>query len=190
MFHGNAIEVQLLAQQVAQDRAREAGRQVAVLAGKREVAGQDHPGTRLEGRPKRDELMVGQLGARPCHLRQLVVGISRRAPATREVLGSRCDALALQATDGRRGQLRHRPRIVAEFEDSALMKAFGAAGAGVFVVPAVVASDLCARQNLVELGRSDDIRERFYALAGSRRDGHPGVQAVLESARSRVFAEA
>lgn len=87
-------------------------------------------------------------------------------------------------------QRKLRPRIVGEFEDSALMKAFGAAGAGVFVVPAVVASDLCARQNLVELGRSDDIRERFYALAGSRRDGHPGVKAVLESARSRVFAEA
>jgi LysR family transcriptional activator of nhaA len=82
-----------------------------------------------------------------------------------------------------------RPHIVAEFEDSALMKAFGAAGAGVFVVPAVVATDLCARQNVVELGRSKDIRERFYALAGSRRDGHPGVQAVLEAARERVFAE-
>jgi LysR family transcriptional activator of nhaA len=87
-------------------------------------------------------------------------------------------------------QRKLRPRIVAEFEDSALMKAFGAAGAGVFVVPAVVAADLCTRQNLVELGRADDIRERFYALAGSRRDGHPGVQAVLESARSRLFAEA
>jgi LysR family transcriptional activator of nhaA len=83
-----------------------------------------------------------------------------------------------------------RPRIVGEFEDSALMKAFGAAGAGVFAVPAVVATELCARQSVAEIGRADDIRERFHALAGSRRDGHPGVQAVLEAARSRVFAEA
>jgi LysR family transcriptional activator of nhaA len=83
-----------------------------------------------------------------------------------------------------------RPRIVAEFEDSALMKAFGAAGAGFFAVPAVVAEELCARQGMVEIGRIDEIRQRFHALAGPRRGGHPGVQAVLESARSRLFAEA
>ncbi|MCG6118420.1 MAG: LysR family transcriptional regulator [Aquimonas sp.] len=83
-----------------------------------------------------------------------------------------------------------RPRIVAEFEDSALMKAFGAAGAGFFAVPAVVAADLCTRQGMVEIGRVEDLRQRFHALAGPRRSGHPGVQAVLEAARDRLFADA
>jgi LysR family transcriptional activator of nhaA len=83
-----------------------------------------------------------------------------------------------------------RPRVVAEFEDSALMKAFGEAGTGVFVVPSVVSAELCRRQGVEEIGRAEEIRERFHALAGSRRDSHPGVQAVVEAARSRLFAEA
>lgn len=82
-----------------------------------------------------------------------------------------------------------RPRVVAEFEDSALMKAFGFAGTGVFAVPSVVAAELCRQQGVEELGRVPEISERFHALAGSRRDSHPGVQAVVEAARSRLFAE-
>jgi LysR family transcriptional activator of nhaA len=81
------------------------------------------------------------------------------------------------------------PRIVGDFDDGALMKAFGAAGAGVFIAPTVVAAEIMRRQQVVEIGRSEDIRERFFALSSQRRSGHPGVLAVTEAARSGLFSQ-
>ncbi len=83
-----------------------------------------------------------------------------------------------------------RPRVIAEFDDSALMKAFGQSGAGVFPAPAAMAPELDARYGVVPLGQTEDMRERFFAISAERRLTHPAVVAVSETARSGVFRKA
>lgn len=82
-----------------------------------------------------------------------------------------------------------RPVIAGEFEDGALMKAFGQAGAGVFPVPAAIAAEVCRQLEVVELGRTDELREQFYAITAERRLSHPASMAVIGAARDQLFAE-
>ena len=79
------------------------------------------------------------------------------------------------------------PTIVGEFDDSALMSAFGQAGAGVFPVPLTTARAVMDQYKVIELGRTLDIRERFFAISVERRLSHPAVLAVSDAAR-RSFA--
>jgi LysR family transcriptional activator of nhaA len=81
-----------------------------------------------------------------------------------------------------------RAQIVGEFDDSALMKAFGEAGAGVFPAPAASVPDVKAHYEVVNLGETDDIRERFFLISAERRLTHPAARAVSEHARSGLFA--
>ena len=77
------------------------------------------------------------------------------------------------------------PTIVGEFDDSALMSAFGQAGAGVFPVPLTTAQEVMRQYEVVELGQTLEIRERFFAISVERRLSHPAVVAVSEAARLR-----
>lgn len=79
-----------------------------------------------------------------------------------------------------------RPRIVAEIGDSALLKSFGAEGAGVFAVPSVVREAVESQYRVVAVGELADCRERFYAVAMPSRLNNPAVAAVLESATSSI----
>jgi len=77
-----------------------------------------------------------------------------------------------------------RPTIVGEFDDSALMKAFGEQGAGVFVGPTVIGEEIRRQYRVQAIGGIDAIRERFYAISHERRFKHPAVVAIAEAARS------
>ncbi len=77
------------------------------------------------------------------------------------------------------------PDVVGEFEDSALAQAYGEAGAGVFVAPAVLAGDLAAR-GLRQVGVADGVSETLYAIVIERRVQHPAVLAVIEGARKQL----
>jgi LysR family transcriptional activator of nhaA len=79
------------------------------------------------------------------------------------------------------------PDIVGELGDSALMKAFGQAGAGVFAAPTAVAREVSEQYHVVPFGVTDDVRERFWAISAERRIRHPAVGAVVTGAR-RLFA--
>lgn len=85
---------------------------------------------------------------------------------------------------------RHKikPRVVAEFEDSALLKEFGTDGLGVFVVSAAVEAEVRAHYGVELVGRADDLRERFYAISVERRLKHPAVVALSDAARHELFA--
>lgn len=78
------------------------------------------------------------------------------------------------------------PEIVGEIGDSALIKAFGQAGAGVFAVPTAVADEVAGQYEVVPVGTSEEVRERFWAISPERRIRHPAVTAVVEGAR-RLF---
>jgi len=80
-----------------------------------------------------------------------------------------------------------RPHIVGEFDDSALMKAFGQAGAGLFVAPTAIADHVCEQYGVAGIGRIDPVVEQLYAITTERRITHPAVAAISKSAREDVF---
>ena len=82
---------------------------------------------------------------------------------------------------------RLRPRVVGEFDDGALMKAFGRQGNGVFLSPTVLEDEIVERYGVCVLGRSEDLVEDFYAISVERRIKHPGVAAITQAARNDLF---
>jgi LysR family transcriptional activator of nhaA len=82
------------------------------------------------------------------------------------------------------------PRVVAEFEDSALLKVFGADGVGIFAGPTVVEREIAKHYGVAPIGRTDEVRERFYAISTKRRLEHPAVVAISDAARQTLFAKA
>jgi len=79
------------------------------------------------------------------------------------------------------------PRVVAEFNDSAMMQAFGREGRGVFIAPTVVETEICAQFGVEVIGRSADLVEDFYAISVERRIRHPCVAAITSAARGKLF---
>lgn len=81
-----------------------------------------------------------------------------------------------------------RPKVVGEFDDSALMKVFGAQGRGVFAAPTVIEDEVSRQFQVQVVGRSDEVKVRYYAISVERRLRHPAVVAVAETARKDVLA--
>lgn len=81
-----------------------------------------------------------------------------------------------------------RPQVVAEFEDRALMKAFGEAAAGIFTSPTTVEADVLAKYGVKVIGRTREVSEHYYAISAERRIKHPAVAAITENARTLLFA--
>jgi LysR family transcriptional activator of nhaA len=79
-----------------------------------------------------------------------------------------------------------RPRVVAEVEDSALIKDLAEGGAGFFAVPDVVAEEVRRRHRMGRVGQTDECREAVVAISAERRLTHPGVLAVTSSTRDRL----
>jgi LysR family transcriptional activator of nhaA len=79
--------------------------------------------------------------------------------------------------------LRIYPRIVGEFDDSALMKVFGQAGAGIFIIPTPIATEVAKQYGARIIGSTEDVREQYYAISVERRISHPAVSAITETAR-------
>jgi LysR family transcriptional activator of nhaA len=86
--------------------------------------------------------------------------------------------------------LKHQltPKIVAEFDDMALLKAFGHAGQGVFPVPQVMVDEVVKQYGVVQVGCSDEMTVRFYAISHERRLKHPAVLAVSNMAKNCLFS--
>lgn len=82
------------------------------------------------------------------------------------------------------------PLIVGEFDDSALIKAFGKVGAGVFMAPSAIEEEVSSVYKVSVIGHTDEVVERFYAISPERRLKHPAVLAITEAARSELFAGA
>ena len=80
------------------------------------------------------------------------------------------------------------PTVAAEFDDSALLKAFGREGQGVFAAPAVLAQEIVQQYQVSLLGCPEDVWEEFYAISVERRISHPAVAAITAAARGKLFA--
>ena len=80
------------------------------------------------------------------------------------------------------------PRVVGEFDDSALMKAFGQAGHAAFPAPSAIEREVVRQYRVHAVGRVKAVRERYYAISAERRLKHPGVLAITAAAKTQVFA--
>ena len=79
------------------------------------------------------------------------------------------------------------PRIVGEFDDGALMTAFGREGRGVFMAPSVMEADTMQQFGVEVIGRSAELREEFYAVSVEKRITHACVVAITDAARGQLF---
>ncbi len=79
------------------------------------------------------------------------------------------------------------PRIVGEFDDSALMKTFGQSGAGIFIAPSVIEDEIVQQYGVDIMGRVEDVIDQFYAISVERKLTHPAVLAITQTARSELF---
>lgn len=117
--------------------------------------------------------------------------------AHRGAFPARLDAAPLllprEETAWRRGLLAWldargvKPWIRGEFDDTALMKAFGQAGQGFFFAPSVTAEEVCAQYGLKEIGKLAEVRQELYAISVERRITHPAVRAITEHARGELL---
>ena len=80
-----------------------------------------------------------------------------------------------------------RPEVRGEFEDHALLKAFGQAGIGLFPGPSAIEKEIAKQYGVRVIGRIDSIHERFYAISVERKIKHPAVVAIAETARGELF---
>lgn len=80
-----------------------------------------------------------------------------------------------------------RPTVIAEFDDSALMKAVGEAGLALYPVPSAILTEVWDTYGAEAVGRVRDIRETYVAITPERKLKHPWVIEVTQSARNRLF---
>lgn len=83
-------------------------------------------------------------------------------------------------------QLKVRPQIIGEFDDTALIKVFGQAGAGAFVMPTVVADQTIEQFQVMAVGHTESVRYQIFAISPERTLSHPAVQAISENALKQL----
>jgi LysR family transcriptional activator of nhaA len=79
------------------------------------------------------------------------------------------------------------PKIVAEFDDSALLKAFGEAGIGIYPAPDAISDHIEKMYDAEKIGTLDSVIESYYAISPERKLKHPGVKQITKFARSNIF---
>jgi LysR family transcriptional activator of nhaA len=80
-----------------------------------------------------------------------------------------------------------RPRVVAELDDAALVHELGAAGVGAFAAPDVIEKEVRRRYAVRPIGRTDDVRHRYYVISLERKIRHHAVIAICDVARKHIF---
>ena len=83
-----------------------------------------------------------------------------------------------RALDGWFAERGVSPAVAGEFDDRALLKAFGAHGMGIFPAPAMIEREVCEQYGVALVGRVEEVRERFFALTVERRLRHPAAVAL------------
>lgn len=82
-----------------------------------------------------------------------------------------------------------RPKVVAELEDSALIRLFAKRGVGVFAAPSAIEQEIIQETGMHLIGREDQIREGFYAITIGSHSGNKAVRTLVEHARLSLFSQ-
>ncbi len=78
------------------------------------------------------------------------------------------------------------PTLVAEFDDSALMKAFGEAGNGLFPSPVAISEEVEQMYHARCIGLASGVLETYFAISPERKLKHPAVLRIIEAARKQL----
>lgn len=78
--------------------------------------------------------------------------------------------------------------VLGEFDDAALMKAFGMHHNAIFVAPSLYAADILGGEDVIELGRLDSVKEEYFVIFAERMIQHPAVQRVCNKDFSNLFS--
>jgi len=81
------------------------------------------------------------------------------------------------------------PKIVAEFEDSALLKVFGQAGQGVFPVPTAIEDHVKKQYGVWVVGRIPEVLDTFYAISVEKRVQLEAAVRIMTQARNKLFEQ-
>jgi LysR family transcriptional regulator, transcriptional activator of nhaA len=76
------------------------------------------------------------------------------------------------------------PKIAGEFDDSALMKSFGQAGAGLFAAPMTTAAKICEQYKVKNIGQIKSVTEQLFVISTERHLANPAVLAVSERGKN------
>ena len=82
------------------------------------------------------------------------------------------------------------PRVVAEYDDAALMKVAAEDGLGCFPLPTVAVDEAVARYGFQIVGQAKGCAVQFYAISAERKLNHPAVVAITSKARGALFGAA
>jgi len=77
--------------------------------------------------------------------------------------------------------------ILGEFDDAALMKAFGASNNAIFVAPSLYGQDIYNDDEIVEIGRIDNVMEEYHVIFAERMIQHPAVQRICNKDFTALF---
>lgn len=80
------------------------------------------------------------------------------------------------------------PKIKGYFDDSALLKAFGKAGEGIFFMPSIIEKQVMRDYNVKVIGTINEVSEMYYAITLHRRISHPAINAIYQAATRRMFS--
>lgn len=81
------------------------------------------------------------------------------------------------------------PEIIAEFEDSALLKVFGQHGEGIFPIPTAIEGKIKKQYGVHLVGRIPDVLDKFYAISAEKRVHHPATSVIVKQARNQLFEQ-
>jgi LysR family transcriptional activator of nhaA len=81
-------------------------------------------------------------------------------------------------------ELPFNPRVVAEFDESSLMKEFGAHGSGLFPLPSIVLDEMRRQYGIELVGRVPNLRVKYYVVTTERKIKHPATAGIVQSAKA------
>ena len=79
------------------------------------------------------------------------------------------------------------PRVIAEYDDAALMKVAAADGLGCFPLPTVAVKEALMRYGFQIVGQAGECSVQFYAISAERKLTHPAVMAITSHTRGPLF---
>jgi LysR family transcriptional activator of nhaA len=87
-----------------------------------------------------------------------------------------------QALNGWFDGLRIHPEVVGEFDDTALMISIAQEGRGIFPIPRVAADGAEKELGMEVVGKTEEARQRFYAISREEEPGHGAVGVICAGA--------
>lgn len=121
----------------------------------------------------------------PALARQARVGFPRSLDGAPMLLPQTSTSLR-QALDRWFRQIDVRPDVVGEFDDGAMMKAFGKDGLGLFPAPDVVRYQVQEQYAVEEIGVAEGVFESFYLVTPAARDDE-AARLIRRAAREELF---